>query len=69
MDFSGFIKNLKTHKMEMKVWEEKETPKMKAIAFKVTPSTIDQEDSSEDGDEDFAMLIRRIGKMFNKKGK
>jgi len=45
-----------------------ETPKKKATAFKATPSTID-EDSSEDGDEDFAMLIRRVGKMFYKKGR
>jgi len=27
MDFSRFIKNLKTHKMEMKVQEERELPK------------------------------------------
>ena len=64
MDFSGFIGNLKTHEMEMKVREERETPKKKAIAFKVTPSTINEEDSSEDGDKDFAMLIRKGGKMF-----
>jgi len=57
--FSGFIGNLKTHEMEMKVREERETPKKKLIAFKATPSTIDEEDSSEYGDKDFAMLIRR----------
>jgi len=69
MDFSSFIGNLKTYEMEMKVREERETPKKKAIAFKATPSTIDEEDSSEDGDEDFAMLIRKVGKMFYKKGR
>ena len=69
MDFSGFIGNLKTHEMEMKVREERATLKKKAIAFKATPSTLDEEDSSEDGDEDFAMLIRRVGKMFYKKGR
>ena len=67
MDLSGFIRNLKTHEMKMKV-RERETPKKKAIAFKATPSIID-EDSSEDGDEDFAMLIRRVGKIFYKKGR
>jgi len=52
----------------MEVREERETPKKKAIAFKVTPSTID-EVLFEDGDEDFAMLIRRVGKIFYKKGR
>ena len=69
MDFFGFIGNLKTHEMKMKVREERETPKKKAIAFKATPSTIDKEDSSKDGDEDFSMLIRRVGKIFYKKGR
>jgi len=51
----------------MKVRKESKTPKKKAIAFKATLSTIHEEDSSEDGDEDFVMLIRRVGKMFYKK--
>jgi len=68
MDFSGFIGILKTHEMKMNVREERETPKKKAIAFKATPSTFD-EDSSEDGDDDFAMLIRRVDKMLYKKGR
>jgi len=67
MNLSGFIKNLKTHEMEMKMREERETTKKKVTAFKAIPSTIDEEDSSEDGDEDFAMLIRRVGKMFARK--
>ena len=67
MDFSGFIDNLKTHEMEMKVREEREALQKKALALKVVPSTYDEEDSSEDYDEDFAMLIRKVGKMFYKK--
>ena len=67
MDFSGFIGNLTIHEMKMKVKEERETTKKKTISFKATPSTIDEEDSSEDGDEDFA--IRRVGKIFYKKGR
>ena len=55
--------------MEIKVREEWETPKKKAIAFKATPSSFIEEESSEDGDEDFAMLIRKVGKMFYKKRK
>jgi len=69
MDFSSFIENLKTYEMKMMVREERETPKKIAIAFKVTPSFSDEEKSSEDGDEDFTMLIRKVGKMFYKKGR
>ena len=53
----------------MKVREEREAPKKKAIAFKATPSSFSEEESSEDYDEDFAMLIRKVGKMFYKKGR
>ena len=67
MDFSGFIENLKTHEIEMKVREEREPPKKKSIAFKATPSSIEEE-LSKDSDEDFVMLIRNVGKMFYKKG-
>ena len=69
MDFSGFIENLKTHERKMKVKEERETPKKKVIAFKATPSSLDEEESSRDGDEDFAILIRKVGKIFYKKRK
>ena len=68
MDFSDFIDNLKTHEMKIKVREERETPKKKALGFKATPYSYDEEDSSEDYDEDFAMLIKKVGKMFYKKG-
>ena len=69
MDFSGFIENLKTHEIEIKAREERETPKKKAIVFKATPSSFDEDESSEDDDEDFAMLIRRVGNIFYKKGR
>ena len=58
MDFSGFIGNLKTHEIEMKVHGERERAyQEKSIAFKATPSSIEEEESSKDGNEDFAMLI------------
>ena len=69
MDFSSSIRNLKTHEMEMKVREERETAKKKATTFKATPSSFDEEESSEDGDEDFAMLIRKVDNMFYKMGR
>ena len=53
----------------MWVREERETPKKKAIAFKATPSSFDEEESSKDGDEHFAMHIRKVGKIFYKKGR
>ena len=64
MVFSSFSGNLKTHEMEMKVREEREAPKKKAIAFKATPSSFNEDESSKDDDEDFAMLIRKVSKMF-----
>ena len=67
MDFSSFIGNLKTHEMEMKVREERETPKKKAIAFKATPSSFDEEESLEDSDKDFAMLITKVRKCFTRR--
>ena len=69
MDFSDFTGDLKTHEMEMKVREEREATKKNAIAFKATPSSYNEDESSEDYDEDFAMLIRKVGKMFYKKGR
>ena len=53
----------------MKVREERKTLKKKAIAFKATLSSFVEEESSKDGDDDFAMLIRKVGKMFYKKGR
>jgi len=44
MDFSGFIKNLKTHEMKMKVREGGEPTKKKSIAFKENPSIDYQEE-------------------------
>ena len=71
MDIYGFIGNLKTYEMEMemKVREERETLKKKAIAFKATLSSFNEDESSEDDDEDFTMLIRKVEKMFYKKGR
>ena len=69
MDFTGFIGNLKTHEMEMKVRERREPTKKKSIAFKATPSIVKDEESTDEDEEDFAMLIQRVGKMFYKKGR
>ena len=65
MDFSSFIGNLKTHEMKMKVREEREALKKKALAFKAAPSSYDEEESLEDYDEDFALLIRKVGRQSN----
>ena len=45
MDFSGFIGNIKTHEMEMRVREERDTPNKKVITFKATPLSFDEEES------------------------
>jgi len=69
MDFSGFIKNLKTHEMEMKVREEREPSKKKSIAFRASPSLPEEDSMDENEEEDFAMLIRKVCKMFYNKGR
>ena len=55
--------------MEIKVREEREPTKKKSFSFKVTPSIVQEEGSSEEGEEDFAMLIQKVGKMFYKSGR
>ena len=70
MDFSEFIKNLKTHEMERNNMEEREPQKKKSIAFKATPSfQEDDEDMDEEDEDEFAMVVRKVGKMFCKQGK
>ena len=67
MDFSDFIENLKIHEMKMKVCEGRKPTKKSSITFKATPSIVEDEKSTDEGEEDFAMLIRKMGKMFYKK--
>ena len=70
MEFSEFIENLKTHKIGMKIREERKPQKKKSIAFKATPTIVEEDESiDERGEEDFAIFIRKIGKMFYKKGR
>ena len=69
MEFFGFIGNLKTHEMKMKVREGREPTKKKSIAFKATLLIVEDEEVMDEGEEDFAMLIRRVGKMFYKRGR
>jgi len=68
MKFSDFIENLKTHEIEMKVCEGREPPKKKSITFKATPSITEDDESMNEGEEEeFAMLVRKAGKIFYKK--
>ena len=69
MGFSGFIGNIKTHEMEMKVQKERE-PQKKNITFRAIPSIAEDDESMDEDEEDeFAMLVRKVGKMFYKKGR
>ena len=65
IDFSGFIENLKAHEMEMKVQEEREAQKEKIITF-ITSPPIPKDDDFID---EFSMLMRKVRKMFYKKGR
>ena len=54
----------------MKVRDGRESPKKRSIAFKATPSITEDDESLDEGEEeDFAMLIRKVGKIFYKKEK
>ena len=67
MNFSGFIGNLKTHEMVRKVRVKKEPQKKKSVAFKITPSILEDKDTMDEDEEDeFAMLMRKVGRMFYK---
>ena len=54
--------------MKMKVREERESPKKKAIAFRASPSIPEDDDlMDEDEEDEFAILVRKVGKLFYKK--
>jgi len=70
MDFSDFIGKLKTHDMEMKIREEREPQKRMNVTFKATPSIPEDEKfMNEDEEDEFSVLVRKVGKMFYKKGR
>jgi len=70
MDFFKFIGNLKRNKMEMKVREGREPSKKESIIFKDTLTTMEEDESMNEEDEEyFSMLIRKVGKVFYKKGR
>ena len=70
MDFFEFIGNFKTHEMERRVREERKPQKEKCVAFNVTSSIpVDDENVGEDEEVEFAMLVRKMGRMFYKQGK
>jgi len=70
MGFSDFIGNLKTHDMEMKIQKEREPQKKMNVTFKATPSILEEEKfMNEDEEDEFVMLVRKVGKMFYKKGR
>ena len=58
----------KLMKWRWRFMERKNLPR-RNLAFKATPSSIEEEESSEDSDEDFTMLIWKVGRIFYKKGR
>ena len=70
MDFSRFIRISRPMKKKMKVREEWEPPTKKSIIFRASLSIPEEEDSmDENEEEDFPLLIRKVGKMFYKERK
>jgi len=41
----------------------------KYMAFKASPFRPEEEDFMDENEEDFVMLVRKVGKMFYKKGR
>jgi len=72
MDFMELIGNLKTHKMERKLREDKVLPKKKNIASRSTSIFSDDNediDNEEDDDEELSFFIKNVKRMFYKRGK
>ena len=56
--------------MEMKVHEEREPPKKKSMTFKATPYIAEDDESMDKNEEEeFTMLVRKLGKLFYKKSR
>ena len=65
MELIGLIGNLKTHEMERKAKEKMASQKKKTISFKSTP-TISDDDEEEEENENLSLLVRNVGRMYNK---
>jgi len=69
MDCKGLIENLKTHEMERKDREERDTKKQKSLAFKCSSSDNEDLDHEEDDEEKLSLLVKNIRRMFYKSGR
>jgi len=51
-------------------WWRERTPKKKSIVFKATPFIMEDNESLDEGEEEeFIMLVKKVGKIFYKKRK
>ena len=66
MDFTGLIKNLKTHEMEYKDIEKQDTKKKKNIAFRCFSSDNEDLDHEDDDNEELSLLIKNVRRMRGK---
>ena len=66
MEFIDLIGNLKTHKMERKLREEKAPPKKTTLAFKSTPLISDEDEDEQEDDEDLSLLMKNVRRIYNK---
>ena len=57
----------KLTKWREKLEKKREPQKKKSVAFKATPSIPKNEkDMDEDGEDEFSMIVRKVGRMFYK---
>ena len=66
MELIVLIGNLKTHKMERKVREEKVPLKKKSLAFKSTLTISEDEDDDQEDDEDISLIMKNVRRVYNK---
>ena len=52
--------------MERKVKEKKAPQKKKTLTFKYTHTNSDDEDDDQEDDDDLSLLIKNVGRMYNK---
>jgi len=63
---SGSLEILSTRNGEKSLRPQKK----KCIAFKATPCILEKDEETDEGDEDeYAMVVRKVGTMFYKQGK
>ena len=74
IDFTDFVRNLKTHEMEMKAREDREPQKKVSVAFKASPkelkkksvATATTSDDEQEDDEELTLFVENMRRIYHK---